>query len=159
MQTVREKISQIPINDNDEVKAPSSPKESFVPRCLSQFIPDSIEKLKWNTVSTSVRLSALCTDINGAKVALARIKPGGSMPHHQHTGDEITVVLKGSYSDEDGIYHAGDYIFRDASHKHNPVVTNDEECICLMVMDAPIQFTGFFTRLLNPFIRKSHLST
>jgi len=29
-------------------------------------------------------------------------------------------------------------------------------CICLAVTEAPIQLTGLFGRLLNPFIRRSY---
>ena len=71
-------------------------------------------------------------------------------------GDEYTVILEGSFSDEAGLYHKGDFLLRDASHEHTPVATLDKYCICLAVTEAPIQLTGFFGRLLNPFIRRSY---
>ena len=73
-------------------------------------------------------------------------------------GDEYTVILEGSFSDEAGLYHQGDFLVRDASHRHTPVATNDRECICLAVTEAPIQLTGLFGRLLNPFIRRSYVT-
>jgi len=29
----------------------------------------------------------------------------------------------------------------------------DRDCICFAVMDAPPKMTGFFGRMLNPFLR------
>lgn len=60
------------------------------------------------------------------------------MPHHSHTGDQITVVLEGSFSDEDRIYRKGDFILRDSRDRHKPIVSPKCECICLMVLAGPI---------------------
>ncbi|MFL0796396.1 MAG: ChrR family anti-sigma-E factor [Cellvibrionaceae bacterium] len=124
-----------------------------IPSTLRQFITENYDRLEWSVISTSIKIATLCKDKDGTQVALTRVKPGGKMPHHSHTGDEITVVLEGSFSDEDGLYKKGDIVFRKADEKHSPVVTNDGECICLAVMEGPIQFTGFFTRWLNPLMR------
>jgi len=132
------------------------PDRYNVPRSLHQFIRGGYSTLEWTTVSPSIKIATLLKDKDGAQIALSRVKAGGKMPHHRHTGDELTVVLEGSFSDEGGIYRKGDFISRDSRHKHKPVVTKDAECICLMVLDAPIEFTGWFTRLLNPLVRKNH---
>jgi len=86
----------------------------------------------------------------------ASIRPGGTSNTHTHMGDEYTVILEGSFSDEAGLYHKGDFLLRDASDQHTPVATLDKYCICLAVTEAPIQLTGFFGWLLNPFIRRSY---
>jgi putative transcriptional regulator len=129
---------------------------SSVPRCLSKWVPESFDDIDWSFVTPQVSISELCTEGSGAKAALVRVKAGGSMAHHSHTGDEVTVILEGSFSDEDGCYKAGDYIFRDGHHNHKPVATNDQDCICLIVLDGPIQLTGWLSRLLNPFLRLAH---
>ncbi len=134
---------------------PPVKKNSSVPRCLQQFIPDGYHSLAWKHISASIQAVKLCMD-NGAKVEMLRIKPGGKAATHTHTGDEYTMVLEGSFSDESGIYCQGDFIVRDGRHKHKPIATKDKACICLTVTDAPIEFTGFFTRWLNPLIRKSY---
>ena len=87
---------------------------------------------------------------------MLRIKPGGTSSTHTHMADEYTVILEGSFSDESGLYHKGDFLMRDSRHKHTPVATRDRECICLAVTEGPIQLTGFFGRLLNPLLRRSH---
>ncbi len=149
-------LDQTPDNPVEVVPTEVSREGYQVPKALHQFLQNGYQSLDWSTVSPSFKISTLLRDKDGAQIALSRVKPGGKMPHHRHTGDELTVVLEGSFSDEEGIYKKGDFICRDSSHKHKPVVTKDAECICLMVLDAPIEFTGWFTSLLNPMVRRNH---
>ena len=127
-----------------------------VPRCLRQFVERSYEELNWKRVSADIHSVELCRDSNGSKVELLKIKPGGSATTHTHLGDEYTVILEGSFSDESGLYGQGDFVVKNENDKHTPVATQDRECICLAVTEGPIQFTGFMHRLLNPFIRRSY---
>ena len=41
----------------------------------------------------------------------------------------------------------------DSHVDHRPVADEDEDCLCLIVTDAPLRLTGWLGRLLNPFIR------
>ena len=143
------------ITDNGETNR-QTPGNTSVPRCLHQFIKTGYEDISWNRISRDIQSYELCRDQNNAKVELLRIRPGGTSSTHTHMGDEYTVILEGSFSDEAGLYHKGDFRLRDASHRHTPVDTLDNDCICLAVTEAPIQLTGFFGRLLNPFIRRSY---
>jgi putative transcriptional regulator len=129
--------------------------ESTVPRCLQQFVRGSYNDLPWRRVSADIHSVELCRDNNGAKVELLKIKPGGSAVTHTHLGDEYTVILEGSFSDEAGLYGEGDFLLRGKHDKHTPVASLHRECLCLAVTEGPIQFTGFFSRLMNPFIRRS----
>ncbi|MBR7888870.1 ChrR family anti-sigma-E factor [Marinomonas sp. A79] len=150
-------------NDAAHAIAPNTTDSSWddykVPSSLRQFITKGYDELTWMRLSPSFKIATLYNQEGGAQVALTRIKAGAHMPTHTHTGDEITLVLEGAFSDESGVYRQGDFISRDASHKHKPMVTKDAECICLTVLDAPIEFTGWLTRLLNPLIRRYHPQT
>ena len=42
---------------------------------------------------------------------------------------------------------------RDAQHAHTPTAAQDADCVCIGVLDAPIQFTGWKHRMLNPFLK------
>ncbi|TDO95847.1 ChrR family anti-sigma-E factor [Marinomonas balearica] len=137
----------------------SSESKYQIPKSLRQLIPSFYDDLKWMSLSPAVKIATLSNEKDGTQVALTRIKAGAFIPSHTHTGDEFTLVLEGAFSDESGVYKKGDFISRDARHKHKPVVTKDAECICLTVTEAPIEFTGWFTRLLNPILRKHHPST
>ena len=74
-------------------------------------------------------------------------------------GKYFTVVLKGSFSDQDDHYQAGDFIVRTRGEMHTPVAAQDEDCLCLSTLDAPIQMTNWFYRLLMPFIKASAQSS
>jgi putative transcriptional regulator len=129
---------------------------SIIPRCLQQFVRGSYDDLPWRRVSADIRCVELCRDSNGARVELLKIRPGGSAITHTHLGDEYTVILEGSFSDETGLYGEGDFLLRGKDDKHTPVASLHRECLCLAVTEGPIQFTGFFSRLMNPFIRRSY---
>ena len=140
----------------DEAPVQASETDASVPRCLRQFVQRGYGELPWKRVSADIHSVELCRDSNGARVELLKIRPGGAANTHTHLGDEYTVVLEGSFSDESGVYREGDFLMRDAQHEHTPVATQDRECICLAVTEGPIQFTGFFTRLMNPILRRGY---
>lgn len=136
-----------------------SPATPGVPRPLTSLVPEGFERLKWQMVSTSARKSFLMTDEKGAQINLLKIKAGGSVAHHDHLGDEYTVIVKGSFSDEDGLYKTGDFLLRTPREQHTPIATRDSECICLTVQEAPLQFTGRLLRLLNPLLRRQYAAS
>ena len=83
---------------------------------------------------------------------LLRIQPGVSVPHHTHSGNELTLILRGSYSDEIGRFQVGDVADLDDQLEHQPIVDTREECICLIATDAPLKFSGLMGKLVQPFI-------
>jgi len=140
----------------DETAEPPPAGDRSIPRCLRQFVDRGYQGLKWRRVSPGIRSVELCRDSNGARVELLKIRPGGSAVTHSHLGDEYTVILEGSFSDEHGLYRKGDFLVKGIGDRHTPVATLDRECICLAVTEGPVQLTGFFGRLLNPLIRRSY---
>lgn len=119
---------------------------------LERYLPASLDELDWQQQTREIAKFDLTNvvDMGSARVALQKIKAGAKVPVHTHRGNELTVVLKGGFSDELGVYHAGDYIARDPSHKHSPTALQNEDCVCLTVLDAPMKFTGPLMRWLNP---------
>ncbi|MDG2088873.1 MAG: ChrR family anti-sigma-E factor [Arenicellaceae bacterium] len=130
--------------------------ESSVPRGLRQFVKSDYQEMPWRRVAKSIHNIELFKDDENTKVEILKIKSGGSVTTHFHLGDEYTVILEGSFSDEDGLYQQGDFLVRNSWDEHTPVATQDRDCICLAVSEAPLQFAGFFKRLLNPLIRLSY---
>ena len=153
-QRLLERLDSLP--SEAPADAPAETANPAIPRCLRQFVRSDYKDLPWRPVSTHIQSVELCRDSNGAKVELLKIKPGGSAVTHTHLGDEYTVILEGSFSDDDGLYGRGDFLLREKDEEHRPVATQDRECICLAVTEGPIQFTGLFSRLLNPIIRRSY---
>lgn len=85
-------------------------------------------------------------------VVLLRVPSGRALPQHSHSGEEITLVLKGSFHDETGRYGAGDLIEEDEDTDHSPIVDRDGECICLASIEGPMRIRSWLGRLAQPFI-------
>ena len=121
-----------------------------IPEYLTQFLPRN--GLNWRKLSSSVTVAPISVGETRYELALHKICAGGQTPVHDHNGVEYTVVLKGSFSDEDGMYNEGDFLTREPGDIHRPFATQHEDCICLSVLEAPIRLKGL-GRVLNPFMR------
>jgi putative transcriptional regulator len=122
-----------------------------MPRIIDRILAKR-GKAQWQFLTPSLDMARLHTGQREFEVSLHRIKAGGSVAAHDHRGTEITLVLDGSFSDEQGIYNEGDFLVREAGQVHRPQASRDAPCICLSVVAAPVRMTGTFTRLLNPFL-------
>ena len=79
--------------------------------------------------------------------------PGTRMLEHTHTGTELTLVLKGSFSHQGGEYRPGDFDFGDGDVDHQPIVGSDMPCLCLVSMSGDLKLHGWLGRLISPFVR------
>ncbi|MDA0272716.1 MAG: ChrR family anti-sigma-E factor [Proteobacteria bacterium] len=120
-----------------------------LPEFLQRLLPDG--ELDWRRLSPSLKVAPISIGEQEYELALHRIDAGGKAPEHDHGGKEITVVLTGSFSDEDGVYQPGDFLVRERGNTHRPFAARNQECICLSVLEAPIKLTGM-KRVLNPFL-------
>ena len=123
------------------------------PAILQRLMKGDFSELVWRKVTESLRISFLKTGEPAYEFALYHIKPGGKIPDHDHRGSEMTLVLQGGFSDANGSYHEGDFIYRAANDTHAPTALQSEDCICLAVLDAPLKFTNWKYRWMNPFLQ------
>jgi putative transcriptional regulator len=65
----------------------------------------------------------------------------------------MTLILQGGFSDAHGSYHKGDFLVRRQGDVHAPTALQSEDCICLVVLDAPLKFTDWKFRWMNPFLK------
>lgn len=131
-----------------------SPQEgNSYPALVQRLMAGDYEDLDWQRINSALRISRLATGDTHNEFALYHIKAGGSIPKHTHKGTELTLVLDGSFSDEEGLYRQGDFLMRDAEQVHSPTAAKDADCVCIGVLDAPIRFTAWNYRMLNPFLK------
>ncbi len=123
------------------------------PAILQRLMSGDFTDLAWKKITSSLSISYLKTGDPNYEFALYHIKAGGRIPEHTHRGSEMTLVLEGGFSDADGSYHQGDFILREPSDVHAPTAVQSEDCICLAVLDAPLKFTGWKYRWMNPFLQ------
>lgn len=155
--SLMDRIDSLPEeNDGDiSMDIASSPKNAALslPSALNKITHNNLELLNWRKLGKYFSYSEFNIGDPLRETSLFNIKAGGNVPKHVHEGDEITVVLKGSFSDQDDHYQVGDFIVRTSGEVHTPVASQDEDCLCLSTLDAPIKMTNWFYRLLLPFVR------
>ncbi len=132
----------------------SSGPRGEVPAVLCNLLDNApLDSLKWKTIVPGVSTYEIPLSTKGkTHLQLLRIGKGRQMPEHGHGGEEITVILRGSYSDHTGRYAAGDAADFDESVEHQPKVDSDMDCICLVATEAPTRFKSFWARLAQPFV-------
>ena len=129
---------------------PPQPKHDGVPAPLRAHVPGAFDDLNWRTLAPGVKSHRLTVGNGDTNVRLMRFSPGRTTPAHSHRGQEMTLVLKGSFSDELGRYQPGDFEFADGSVHHQPIADTGEDCICLIATDAPLRFDNLVGKILQP---------
>ncbi len=140
--------------NSEPFRMPRKPKQIEVngktftlPVSLSSFI-DHIGE--WHSYGGKV-FSAPVDIADNSRVNLMYIAEDVQIPQHTHKGLESTLVLHGSFSDENGHYQVGDFMIEDGSVKHSPTTSKGQDCLCLTVLTEPMLFTQGIARLFNRF--------
>lgn len=87
------------------------------------------------------------------RVSLLRARPGARVPRHTHDGTEATLVLSGTLVDGGRRLCAGDVSICTDDDDHCPEIAGTEVCLCLVVLDGGLRFTGPLGPALNILAR------
>ncbi|MZR32226.1 ChrR family anti-sigma-E factor [Sneathiella litorea] len=137
----------------DRPKKTQGYSNTGVPMPLADRMPAALDDIPWRTLIPGIShypLPRTGSSKEKGTLRLLKIAPGKTMPEHSHTGQELTLILRGSYIDDLGRFQAGDLADLDSDTLHQPVADTAEDCICLIATNAPLKFSGFFSRLLQP---------
>lgn len=137
-------LSQLGLQDESDA-AGDDTRWAGMPAALRAILPDLGDqawKPRFGGINELV-IAPLCEP--GVHVRLLKLPSGGSAPEHTHGGDELTLVISGSFRDEVDRYGAGDVCHAASGHMHRPVVDSDEDCVCLAVEFGALRPT-------NPFL-------
>ena len=144
------------IDSDDDIQVNRMPtaskhSDSDLPRPLADCLGVELEQVEWKRIVPGVYYYDLPYKTERVGVSrLLRIAPGKSMLPHSHDGNELTLILRGSFSDEMGRFTAGDIADLDSEIEHQPLVDSDEDCICLVATDAPLKFSTLLGKLVQP---------
>lgn len=139
--------------DHESHKPANDYVNSSIPLPLRQFVPNEFEAIKWKNMAPGIKTFPLSAVRAGkGSVRLLKISPGVTIPEHGHSGTELTLVLKGSFSDEIGRFKAGDIADLDDDTNHQPIADSAEDCICLIVTEGPLKFKALVPRLMQYFV-------
>ncbi len=108
----------------------------------------------WRKAGRGTLIRRVLTPEDGDhRVIMFKIDPGRKMLQHTHSGQELTCVISGSYSDEGGRYGPGDFEEADNQVSHQPVVDSDVPCICVVALTGKVKLEGVLGRLFQPFVQ------
>lgn len=130
-----------------------APSEPLLPAPLRAALgADSLADVRWRSLGPGFRQVILPQRgrDKDTQVRILDIAGNRPLPHHGHTGDEFTLVLSGGFSDHMGHFVRGDVAEIDDDTDHQPLV-DPEGCLCLLVTEAPLRYTGFFDRIVQRF--------
>ncbi|WP_417456695.1 ChrR family anti-sigma-E factor [Kordiimonas sp.] len=140
--------------DNDDVPTTQAePRESELPAPLRDYLSCELDDLKWQFMGPGMKKVRLKKYESGECLWLLRARGGTEMPLHDHRGTEFTLVLRGSYAVGDKRFTPGLMELAGPELKnHSPIIDEGEDCICLVVTDAPIRLHSVIGRMVQPFI-------
>ena len=105
---------------------------------------------RWRWIAPGMRWSRVTVPGSPrANVFLLRIAAGRDLPQHSHLGVEMTQVLCGRFHDGRALFGPGDFDLADGEVRHQPMVQDGSECICLTAVDGRLCFEGVMARLFG----------
>ncbi len=124
-----------------------------VPYPIAERVGKNLDEIPWKRLGPGlwhypIPLSKGAT----GDLRLFKVAPGKELPEHGHRGEELTLLLRGSYHDEFGTFQTGDIADLDDEAEHRPVADEMTGCICLIASEKKARFKGLIARLMQPFI-------
>ena len=121
-----------------------------VPLPLSDLIGANLDAVAWKRLGPGLWHFPLPLSSRAkGDLRLIKVAPGQKLPAHSHGGEEMTLVLRGSYTDTTGLYSAGDIADLDDDIEHAPLA-GEQGCICLIASEKPARFRGLLARMMQP---------
>lgn len=130
-----------------------TPPDAVLPEPLRSYLGGDLSDLKWRALGLGAYQILIDTKDPETQVRLLRIPAGKPVPEHTHEGRELTLVLAGSFHDGNDLFARGDIEEADGDLLHTPTATEGEDCICLAVTEAPLKFSSWIVRLMQPILK------
>jgi putative transcriptional regulator len=126
-----------------------TPSRDGTPEPLRSYLGGDLSSVRWRRMGP--RLAYLPLFRRGSISAkLLRGAPGTEVGAHTHRGLEMTMVLKGGFTDATGNYGPGDLQVADGSLRHSPIADAGEDCINLAVTTASLKFENLLQKIAGP---------
>ncbi len=119
------------------------------PAVLRPYLGGDLRDIRWRKMGPRLSFVELFRH-RDVTVRLLRGVPGADSGMHSHAGAELTLVLKGGYTDVTGNYGPGDFQIADQGLSHNPVADPGEDCINLAVTHGSLRFEKLLQKIAGP---------
>ncbi len=111
-----------------------------VPWPLIAVLGDDLDAIEWTEIRPGIATHPIeLSEHAKGDLRLLRLDPGKRLPSHGHQGEELSLVLRGSYSDESGSFGVGDMSDLD-DHTRHSVLAGPEGCIVLIASEKTPEF-------------------
>jgi putative transcriptional regulator len=124
----------------------------LLPPTLQRYFGERYSALRWRMIGPGIHYIR-AEGVEAGHLMLLRTAPGRSVPMHTHGGGELTLILQGAYQDALGHFAPGDVADLDSEVEHQPVTLPGVPCICVAATDAPLRFSGWLARMLQPLFK------
>jgi putative transcriptional regulator len=124
----------------------------LLPRPLCNLVGQDMDRLAWRGAGPGFRFLRLPATGLGARAWLLKVAPGRGVPHHGHHGEELVMVIAGSYRDGAERYARGDVQLVGPETRHQPVAEPGEDCLCLAVIEGRLRFSNPLGRIFGPLL-------
>lgn len=123
-----------------------------VPAPLTSAIGHDLDCVPWRRVTSCIwQYQIPLSQHARGTLRLIKVAPGLNLPEHGHEGSELTLVLRGSFSDNGARFTVGDVADLGQDVEHAPVADPAEGCICLIASEGKMRFRSRLARLIQPF--------
>jgi putative transcriptional regulator len=126
-----------------------TPSRDGTPEPLRSYLGGDLSAVRWRRMGPSLAYRPLFRR-GRTSVKLLRGAPGTEVGAHTHRGLELTLVLKGGFTDVTGNYGPGDLQVADAGIRHSPIADAGEDCINLAVTTASLRFENWIQKIAGP---------
>jgi len=114
-----------------------------LPSPLREAALDALANERWRLGGVGIRRLILGAS-GAAQAELMRIEPGFGTPTHDHTAEELTLIVTGAYDDGHAWYGPGDLTVAEPGFSHAPTALKGDICYVLAVTYGPPRFLGLF---------------
>lgn len=114
-----------------------------LPSPLREAALDALANDRWRLGGVGIRRLILGAS-GAAQAELMRIEPGFGTPAHDHTAEELTLIVTGAYDDGHAWYGPGDLSIAEPGFAHAPTALKGDICYVLAVTYGPPRFLGLF---------------
>ena len=103
-----------------------------VPSPLVEVIGSNLDALAWQQLAPGIwNFTVPITRQETGDLRLIKLEPGHKIPEHRHQGEELILVLRGSYRDGTSTHSTGDFTELDDENKHS-MIAEKAGCILLI---------------------------
>lgn len=148
---IEEQEESFPIKHQSAVPTVREEKESLFPKTIRRFLGFDFTEVRWRFAGPGSMISHLWQDDAGGRMWMFKSRAGTITPVHTHSGIEWTLILQGGYTTKEGHFLRGDLHQVDEHDEHQPVMDDDEDCICLVFTEGPTIYSSFLPKIMQKF--------